>query len=234
MTAETGSPTYRGEEPPHDLLCREGYVLSHNAETKMPDWVLERLTPERFKGRAKRAQDMFKADPNLPPVRRSTPGDYRGSGFDKGHMAPAADMKFAMQAMIESFYMSNMSPQVGIGFNRHIWARLEDQMRIWAECLGTLVVVTGPIYGEAPKRMQGTDIPIPEAFYKVVYDPDRRRAIGFRLPNKRFDGFDLAPHVVAIRDIERDTGLNFLTALSSREQKRLESKRAALWRQECP
>jgi endonuclease G len=238
MTELTGAPAYRGDAPEHQILCRLGYVLAHNPEHRVPDWVLELLTPDRFSGPGDRDEEgnPFAADPDLDPSERSELPDYTGSGFDRGHMAPAASMKFSREAMRESFYLSNMAPQVGIGLNRGIWAELEEITRTWTCGRGRLVVITGPIYGERPKRAKaGSSVHVPEAFYKIAYDPDRRRAIAFVLPNKKIDKRGrsaeeaLKDHIVSIHDIEDRTGLDFLSALSRRDQNRLESRKAAMW-----
>ncbi|MBE9569904.1 MAG: DNA/RNA non-specific endonuclease [Proteobacteria bacterium] len=112
------------------LLCRLGYALSHDADRKVPDWVAYHLTKDRVGGDVPRSND-FRADPDLEPFKRSELMDYRGSGFDRGHMAPAAIMMWNAQAMSESFLLSNMAPQIGPGFNRGIWRTLESKLRKW-------------------------------------------------------------------------------------------------------
>lgn len=230
MLRWTGAPVYRGDRPEHDILCRKGYVLSHNAERKVADWVLEELTRDRLAGMATRDDGSFRVDPDITE-RSATLKDYRGSGYDRGHLAPAGDMSWDKTAMAESFYLTNMAPQVGIGFNRGIWKALEGRVRDWAEHRERLIVVTGPIYGDGAKTIGvAKDVAVPEAFYKIAYDPDRKRAIAFVLPNKSTPTAKLPEHIVTVREIEELTGLDFLAALTKREQNRIEKIRQPMWR----
>ena len=230
MVAEVGVPEYLGEDPPHASLCRLGYVLSVNLETKVPDWVVEDLTAGRLDGPADRGNNPFAADNDLPVGQRAELSDYKGSGFDRGHMAPAADMKWNDQAMVESFLLSNMAPQVGIGFNRGIWARLEDRVRSWTLSRGRLIVITGPIHGDEDRRIGENGVAVPAGFFKIVFDPEANRAIGFKFQNRKLMGEDIANFVVPIREIEDDTGLDFLAELPKRRQNLLETSASAMWR----
>lgn len=137
-----GLPSATGQ-----LLCRTGFALAHDEATKTPVWVAQRMTPERLVNRVSRT-DRFSADPDLPPGRRAELEDYRGSGYDRGHMAPAADMRWSVQAMEESFYLSNMAPQVGPGMNRGVWAEIESTIRRWVSQRGELFIFTGPIVAQ--------------------------------------------------------------------------------------
>jgi endonuclease G len=204
--------------------------------------VIERLTPDRFRGPADRDEDGdFKADPDLAPSVRAELEDYRNSGYDRGHMAPAADMKFSVQAMEESFYLSNMSPQTGIGLNRHIWADLERMARDWACDRNDVYVITGPIYEHEPPRKKG-NVSVPTGFYKIAYDPQRRRAIAFVLPNEKVDKKGkkseavLVKYIASIREVQDLTGLEFFTKVPTRDRRRIERMKSIMWsaRTKCP
>ena len=185
MLGVTGAPEYKGSEAPeHTILCRAGYVLSFNAQRLTPDWVLEVLTAERFKGTADRTalRNPFAPDPDLQAGQRSELKDYAASGYDRGHMAPAADMKFSREAMIQSFYLSNMAPQIGPGMNRGIWADLEKLTRQWVCGHNELVTISGPIYAATPDTVGADKVAVPTSFYKILYDPQRKRIIAFVLP----------------------------------------------------
>ncbi|HZF14545.1 MAG TPA: DNA/RNA non-specific endonuclease [Steroidobacteraceae bacterium] len=232
MIREVGAPRYLGDDPPpHTLLCRSGYLLSHNDDTKIPDWEIEDLTPARFVGPGDRDHSSFVGDPTLTQAGKphSVDDDYKGSGFDRGHMAPAADMKPDQAMMDESHYLSNIAPQVGLGFNRGIWARLEDAIRVWTEHRGHLIAMTGPIYDDTDRKMRGTDIPVPPRFYKIVYEPARHRAIAFIFPNRKITDKDLGLFIATIDDIEQATGIDFLPGLSKSIQKRIERNVSSLW-----
>ncbi|MGB1027108.1 MAG: DNA/RNA non-specific endonuclease, partial [Rhodospirillaceae bacterium] len=148
----TGMPEYSGPMENHVIRCRSGYVLLNNGNTRVPDWVLEVLTEERLQGDAVR-KDNFRNDTGLDANGTAVAAaevaekkDYVGSGYDRGHNAPAADMAWDQGAMDESFFMTNMAPQVGIGFNRYIWKHLEAYVRDLTKERGPLVAITGPIY----------------------------------------------------------------------------------------
>lgn len=228
-----GLPRHRSEDALEDqhrpVVCRRGYALSFNKVTLNPDWVVERLTPAVLKGAAAR-RDNFAPDPLLGAL-SPTHADFTGTGFDRGHQAPAADAKFDQRVMDESFYMSNMSPQVGVGFNRGQWKYLEEAVRAWVLCGGRedVIVTTGPIYGDTVRTLPPRGIRVPAAYYKIVYDVDSGRAVGFRLDNRKHKRTDLAAFVVPIADIEDATGLDFFPELSRRRQNQLEAAKGALW-----
>ena len=124
-----------------------GFMLKYNEQYEQAEWVAYQLTAAEVLGTLERTNN-FKADPNIE-TESAALRDYRGSGFDRGHLAPAADMKWSTAAMSESFLMSNMSPQRP-GFNRGIWKKLEGLVRRWAEENEEIYVVTGPILTDAP------------------------------------------------------------------------------------
>lgn len=235
---DVGVPAHRSETAHADqapVVCRRGYALSFNLRTRNPDWVVERLTRKELVGSATR-RDNFAPDPLVQP-RGQFPGsptkeDYTNFGRDRGHQAPAADAKFDQRVMDESFYMSNMSPQVGIGFNRGQWKYLEEAVRAWVLCGGRedILVMTGPIYGEnRPRIGPNRDIIEPEAYYKIVYDLRSLRAVGFKLFNTKHKKQNLSDFVVPISQLEDETGLDFFPNLPRRRQAQLETSKGAVW-----
>ncbi|ACH39102.1 MAG: hypothetical protein ACD_55C00039G0002 [uncultured bacterium] len=213
-----------------DLLCRKGYLLSHDAKRKTPVWVVERMTRERLKAVLKRS-DRFVPDAELPKGQRAELSDYKGSGYDRGHMAPAADMAWDAAAMSESFYLSNMVPQAGEGMNRGIWAELEKKVRQWVEKRGGLYIYSGPIYGEGEVKTIGRNkVAVPDALFKVVLDPVRHEAIAVVMPNRPLDTRDMPKYLVPVREVEKLTGLEFFSTLPQEEQDLIEvPKPEALW-----
>jgi endonuclease G len=205
------------------LLCRTGYLLAHDGDLKTPIWVAERLTKEKALEKEAKRKDNFKADPNLTPGSRAELADYKGSGYDRGHMAPSADFGWSQEAMDESFLLSNMIPQSGPN-NQQIWANLEAHVRDWAIARGTLYIYTGPIYydDKAEKTIGKNKVGVPELLFKVIYDPQAKEAIAFMLPNEPIDTKDLPLYIVPVRHIEYMTGLNFLSKLPRKEQNRIE------------
>ena len=130
------------------IVEREGYALGYIEKHEQPSWVCYIVTKEELSIRAAKRTNNFRADPSIS-TGSAHPSDYTRSGFDRGHLAPAADMSFSQQAMSDSFFMSNMSPQRP-QFNRGIWGKLEKQIRRFANREGMIVVVTGPILPETP------------------------------------------------------------------------------------
>lgn len=227
-----GLPRDRGADASEDagIICRGGYVLSFNCATGNPEWVVERLTPAILTGKASRL-DNFKEDPDL--TGGPTLSDYAGTRLDRGHQAPAADFKKEQGLTDESFYLTNMSPQVGIGFNRGIWAKLEAQVRSWVLCgpHPELMVITGPIFGDDPRPTKpGAKVLKPIAYFKIAFDTRSRRAVAFRLDNRKAEkGELLSDKVVTIDQIEDETGFNFFSALNARQQRVLESNKGIDW-----
>ncbi|MDH5598865.1 MAG: DNA/RNA non-specific endonuclease, partial [Cyclobacteriaceae bacterium] len=129
-----------------EIITHTNYSLSYCEKHEQAEWVYYWLTPDRILGDAKR-NDRFKEDPDVF-TGSSKLSDYKGSGFDRGHLCPAADNKNSDITMAESFYMSNMSPQLP-AFNRGIWKQLEEQFRVWALDSEGLYVVTAGILSDS-------------------------------------------------------------------------------------
>ena len=212
---------------------RGGYVLAQDARLKIPLWVQYELGPNELQGPASRTDD-FQPDTSIPFGYRAELEDYSGSGFDRGHMAPAGDMKRSWRVMSESFLLSNMAPQVGIGFNRHIWKNLEDAIRGWVEQRGTLTIITGPVFAVegdhvSHKVIGENHVAVPTHFYKIIVDansPNRLEALAFIIANQSLSGRHYSEFLTTIDEIEKATGLDFLSALPTDVQDRLESKKA--------
>ena len=224
--ARLGVPGQDGE-----LLCRTGHLLAHSSQNKTPIWVIERLTKEKATSRVVPRYNKFQADPDLEKGKRAELSDYKASGYDRGHMAPSANMRWDRQAMIECFYLSNMVPQVGKGMNQGIWKDLEELVRVWAIDREELFVFTGPIYeGGVSKTIGKNKVAVPSHLYKIVYDPNRQEAIAFIMPNKALKTEDMLNYIATIRDIEEKTGLDFFSSFEKELQDVIETKRASgLW-----
>jgi endonuclease G, mitochondrial len=213
-----------------DLLCRKGYLLSHDPVRKTPVWVAEHLTRDKARKGVQRSDD-FRADSDLAQGKRAELSDYRGSGYDRGHMAPAADMAWDELAMSESFYLSNMVPQVGAGMNRGIWMELEKKVRNWVQKRGELYVYSGPIYLEGDTETIGNNkVAVPGFLYKIVLDPEQKEALALIMPNRKLRTEDLPSYLVSVREVEKETGLHFFSNLTPAEQEKIElSPAPRLW-----
>ncbi len=197
------------------------YTLSYNEKHEQAEWVAYFLNRERVNGVVDRTDD-YRADPNLK-TGSSTNQDHEGSGYDRGHLAPAAAMAFSKNAMSESFYLSNMSPQEA-GLNRGIWRQLEKQVRKWTKQKGSLYVITGPILNEVEETIGMNDVAVPARFYKVLWHQTtsgKNQGIGFTLPNRSGDK-SLSEYVRSIDQIESLTGINFFHDLPRETQNHFE------------
>ena len=190
--------------------------------------VAYELTAQEVQGIVSRSDD-FRADPEII-TGSATLVDYRGSGYDRGHLAPAADMKWSEEAMSESFYMSNMSPQAP-GFNRGIWRSLESRVRSWAVENGAVYVVTGGILSSGLPTIGPDSISVPEYFYKVIldYQEPELKGIGSILPNQGSKS-SLKTYAVSIDSVEQRTGIDFFPSLPDDIEDKLEaSVDLSLW-----
>lgn len=211
-------------------LCREGYISAYNYETKQPSWVAYRLTAQSVSSKLKR-HDEFQPDMEVPAKYRAELSDYKRSGYDRGHLAPYAAMDFNKTSAKQSFYLSNMSPQKG-GLNRQGWAKLESDVRFWAQMYKEVYVYTGPVFknSKTHKTIGKNKIWVPEYFFKVVYAPKQDKAIAFIMPNARVDKKDVAKYRVSIKDVEERTGLTFFNTLSQAQVAILTDKTSPMWR----
>lgn len=192
---------------------RTGYALGYSEKYEQALWVQYRLTREQVTNKNTVRSNDFKDDPDIP-TGSANAKDYSKSGYDKGHLAPAEDMRYSDVAMRESFYMSNMSPQSS-GFNRGVWKRLEKTVRRFAFAEGSIVVVTGPIFDKHGGRTIGDGVAVPTAFYKVIYDETPPcKMIAFLLPHESSQK-DIKDFVCTVSKVEERTGLKFFPKLSS-------------------
>lgn len=149
--------------------------------------------------------------------------DYKGSGYDRGHLAPAQDMKASNQIMSESFLLSNMSPQLP-AFNRGgNWRRLEDAIHSWGP--DNVIVITGPIFKNNLGKIGSNKVTIPGYFYKVIYSQKDGEMIGFILPHNK-NKKELLEYAVSVNVVESLTGIDFFPQLEDSIEEKLESKYA--------
>lgn len=196
------------------------YNLGYDKQIEGARWTHYILKQSFINGRAKREDD-FRVDPFVDGL-SAYETDYRGSGLDRGHLVPAADMKLSRLSMSESFYMSNISPQKP-SFNRGKWSALEKRVRLWCAKKGDLHVFTGPVFLKSLNRINGTYIAIPDAFYKIVFKDNAKEAIGFLMLNKRLNG-DIMNYKITIDELESLTDIDFLSDLPDFIEDKVESK----------
>jgi endonuclease G len=205
----------------NQIISHYAYTLQYDEKYEQADWVAYVLTKDEAESSAFARTDDFRPDPAVTTGSADN-ADYSGSGYDRGHLAPAGDMQWSATAMTECFFYSNMSPQAP-GFNRGKWETLESQVRLWAAEYGKLYIVTGGILHEGLPTIGHDKVAVPEYFYKVILDYDHNKAIGFLMKNETLSK-QLSFYAVPIDDIENLTGIDFFYQLSDEQQSDLESK----------
>lgn len=196
---------------PEQLIEHCAYTLSYNPNWHIPNWVAYELTRSETHGNNER-EDLFEIDPD---VKGTCPDyrDYSNSGYDRGHMAPAGDMKWDPTAMKECFYLSNICPK-DHNLNKGDWNDLEMKARHWANKYGNVFIVCGPIMSDHPETIGKHDVAVPDAFFKVFLAEINRQwqAIGFIFENKAGHR-DLRTYCKSIDEIESTTGIDFFPKL---------------------
>lgn len=209
----------------HEIIFHEGFALCYREPFEQAEWVAYVITEDKLEKNAERTDD-FREDLDVS-TESASPGDYKYTGYDRGHLAPAADMAYSTETMSQSFLMSNMSPQAP-GFNRGIWKKLEAQVRAWAEEYNPLYVVTGPVLEEKAYPVIGENqVAVPEYFYKVLYAPESpgRKAVmaAFIIPNEGQKA-PVSSFMVTVDEVEEITGLDFFWDLDDGLENSLESE----------
>lgn len=191
-----------------DIVEHAYFALSYDEKNEQAEWVAYKLTRSNLNNARFKRKDNFKPDPDVK-TKSATLADYKGSGYDRGHFAPAADFTWTEQGLDESFFMSNMSPQEP-SFNRGIWKKLEEQVRKWAKQEGEIFVVTGPIFKEKKKKIGKNKVAVPSHYYKVLLDMSGNdvKAIAFILPNEK-SSQQLSFFAMSVDDLEDVTGFDF-------------------------
>jgi endonuclease G len=200
-----------------------GYTVSYNSDWKIPNWVAYELTKEEAEGVMPRGNN-FIPDPEVSYGMSATTDDYKNSGWDRGHMAPAADMKWSKQAMKESFYLSNICPQ-NKNLNSGVWKDLEEQGRGLALEKGNIYVVCGPVVSKQPKTIGHNNVAIPDAFFKVLLQNDNGNwsAVAFMFANENGRKL-LSTYAMSVEDLQIITDIDFFPALPDSIEERIESQ----------
>jgi endonuclease G len=197
---------------------REAYSLAYDGQHKQARWVYEHLDASSVQGHVDRSKFDFQEDPLIPPLLRATKKDYAGSGFDRGHLCPAADARFDEDAMRETFYLSNISPQCP-QFNRGYWAKLEKYVRELAKQYGAIHVFTGGLY--LPHQENGkkyvkyqvigeNEISVPTHYFKIIFSDDGAPLESYILPNEPISSdTPLKDFMTTVEKVEKAAGFVF-------------------------
>ena len=188
-------------------LCKGNYAIHYRYDTKTAEYVVEHITLPTITGPAKRKDD-FRPDPAVPKQHQAQLSDYAGHPYDRGHLSPGADNNQNDQMMSESFFLSNMVPQVP-NHNRGIWKQLETAVRGWVTEGRDIYVVSGTIYAPGYQTIGAGRVGIPTHMWKVIVDRKGAKAIAFIFPNQPLPVADLPKFATTIAEVERATGINF-------------------------
>ncbi len=206
-------PDYLPSSSTGQVIDHGYFWLSYDEAHEQAEWTAHVLVKEQLELPWVDRSGDFRPDDKVK-TGSATPADYRNSGYDRGHLVPAADMAFSAEAMSATFLMSNISPQAR-SFNGGVWRELEELARAWAKKYGKLYVISGPVLTQTPKgRIGANNVSIPAAYFKVLLDLDSTtpKAIGFLIPNEiSFE--PLTKYAVSINEVEKVTGLDFFPKL---------------------
>ena len=204
-----------------ELVSHVYYTLSYNEKHEQAEWVHYYLDKNRILGNIERTNN-FRVDKKVLTGTASL-ADYKGSGYDRGHLAPAGDMKSDKRSMSQSFLLSNISPQ-NASFNRGGWKKLESLVRSWAEN-NALYITTAGVLEDNLKTIGFNEVSVPNRFYKLIYNPKDQKIIAFLIPNEKVL-YPLASYIVSVDKIENLTGIDFYSQLEDDLEEKLESQKS--------
>jgi len=212
-------PAYSTEEA---IIERPYYTLRYSEAHEQAIWVAYKLSADSLNQDKFQRKDDFRKDPRVRTGSAEL-SDYKGSGYDRGHLAPAADFSYDEFALSQTFYMSNMSPQVA-SFNRGIWKKLEEKARDWSMENSEIYIVTGPILNKDFTTIGGNEVSVPEQYFKIILDVHKPeiKAIAFLLKNEKSSA-SLETFVVSIDQIEALSGLDFFPTIPDDLEQALEA-----------
>ena len=201
---------------PNLLLERYCYSVSYNKFTRQPNWVKWELTDEHVLKKKDGVWNEYREDTDLPSEICATLDDYASSGYDRGHMCPGGDCNWDDEGRDETFLLSNMCPQ-NPNLNRGDWKEIEFACRKWAKQYGSIYIVCGPIFFKSQKheKIGPHQIPVPEAFFKVILCVESSNPKGITFICRNTDGNRKKDfYVNSIRQVERVTGYRFFPKLN--------------------
>ncbi|MBK8817984.1 MAG: DNA/RNA non-specific endonuclease [Saprospiraceae bacterium] len=214
-------PTSNGQ-----VLHKKYYSLSYLPNKKCPEWVAYPMKKQYLKVRNIQHRLSFEADPELNSGGTSY-YDYSGSGYERGHLVPAADMNFDMEGLKETYLFSNIVPQQR-NCNLGVWRELEKQVRDWVYKYDELYIISGTVFSnnKKGKKIEKSGIFIPDYLFKVIliYKDDKKSMVGFLIPNSLSEKH-LYEHVVEVDELEKMTGIDFFNLmLDDKIEEKLESE----------
>jgi endonuclease G len=219
----------------------DDYILSYDRKTRIAHWVFEHLTPDHVKHNdaVDRAKSDFKPDESIHPFFRSDNSDYKKSGYDRGHLAAAGNHKRHQRHVDQTFFLSNMAPQVGRGFNRDSWNRLESHVRKLTKVYPNVYVCTGPLFlpqkssdGKMYVKYEvigGNHVAVPTHFFKILIgetSDGKLEMESYCMPNEVIDdATPLTVFQVPPESIERASGHLFFDRVNRKQLSKINGKK---------
>lgn len=205
------------------ILQRDGYLLSYNSDTRNCNWVAYELTRQEADGEVPREKNFYEDFDVRSP--RATNEDYRGSGWSRGHMAPAGDMKWSENAMYQSCLLTNICPQ-DASLNSGAWESVERKCRALANQMGRVYIVCGPLYNGPARTIGHNCVRVPDSFFKVILVPEGQSysCVGFIFPNEPVPASQKGKYALSVDDVERISGMDFFPMLPDSIEDTIESQ----------
>ncbi|MEE3145215.1 MAG: DNA/RNA non-specific endonuclease [Bacteroidota bacterium] len=221
-----------------ELIAHRALFLVYDEKHEQAKWVLHKISTNIIEGKVSRTNDFRKdtliksgsaeeKDYFLKTKNELGKYEYDGYGYDRGHLAPSADFRWSQRALSESYFYSNMSPQLPT-FNREIWADLEGLVRSYVyENKRPLIVYTGPVLKDNLKKQERSinGVSIPEEFYKVVVDFEARKGIAYILPQVGSKDYPVEYFATTIDEVESITGIDFLHQIDDETEASIERQK---------
>lgn len=203
-----------------DLVEHQHFTLSYHERYEQAEWVAYVLKREHLTNH-ERERPYFIEDPKVR-TKSADWRNYKGSGYDRGHLCPAGDRRFSEYAFNETFYTSNITPQEN-EFNAGIWNDLEKMVRSWCRISGTLYVITGGVLEPSLDRIGDEGVAVPDFYYKIIVmgSGDSLRVACFLLPHKN-STLPLDKYLVSVDELEKRTGIDFFPGLPDTIENRIE------------
>lgn len=204
-----GRPPALSPRPQLRELCYEAFAVLHSGTSKTPVFVAQRLNRQSIEDADEKRAKRFFADARLPSGERAELEDYKGSGYSRGHMAPAGDMP-TPTAMVQSFSLANVVPQ-NAQHNGGAWAKIEQDTRHYVRrAKGDVFVITGPVFVDDAPGIGANRVRVPTYLYKLVYDATTRRAWAHWQQNREGEAVS---RPISYGELVDRTGVEFLPGI---------------------
>jgi len=202
------------------VICREGYALGYNYQLKAADWVAFKLEAQAA-GAGVERKDQFAPDPDIPEEYQTTPEDYLEPIYQQGHLASSESIDTTASASRETFYMSNLVPQLPT-HNKGIWKGLENRERKYANHRGVVYVYAGGLY-QGELDYIGNQVPVPSHLWKVIFDPSTQKALTYIIDHEPLYTRDLDKYLESVDELELKAGIDLLDVLPPAQQSVIEA-----------